>query len=310
MRSAPSVVIHADWSKDEKKRIAAVARLEPGGGRILRLAPFHEIFTDLEMLWHVVPTVIGFDFPIGVPMHYGRRLPFDNFRSFLFGLGDAAFEMLSLPARHRDDISLSRPFYPARPGGTRMDHLFEGLQAQRADLFRQCDLATPERPAACCLFWTLGANQVGRAAVAGWGLLRQLARRGDVAVWPYDGALSDLMATRSLTVVETYPAEAYRQIGLSFPRKWSKRRREDRQVFSPHLVGFCARRQMDMSWEVALQVANGFDHGLLGEDYFDAFVGLLGMIEVIKGHRQDGAPNDAGVRNWEGWILGQKTAFV
>lgn len=308
MPSPSAVVIHADWSKDEKKRIAAVARIEPTGGRIVRLAPFHEIFTDLEMLWHDVPTVIGFDFPIGVPAHYGRRLPFDNFRSFLFGLDDPAFETLSAPALHRSDISLARPFYPARPGGTRMDHLFEGLQAQRADLFRKCDLATSERPAACCLFWTLGANQVGRAAVSGWGLLRQLVGLGDLALWPYDGSFKALMSTRPLTVVETYPAESCRQIGLRIPRLWSKRRREDRQGFSPYLVDFCKRHQFDMNWEVARMVANGFDQGKLGEDYFDAFVGLLGMIDVVKGASQEGALHDAGIRDWEGWILGQKPA--
>ena len=37
-----------------------------------------------------------------------------------------------------------------------------------AALSRACDRATAERPAGAPLFWTLGANQSGKAAIAAW----------------------------------------------------------------------------------------------------------------------------------------------
>ena len=46
------------------------------------------------------------------------------------------------------------------------------------------------------MFWTLGGNQVGKAMIVGWRDLLAPARRagGDVAIWPFDGALAELMS--------------------------------------------------------------------------------------------------------------------
>ena len=40
------------------------------------------------------------------------------------------------------------------------------------------------------------------------------------------------------------------------------------------------------------------------DDAFDAVVGLFGMLQVCLGRREPGEPNDRGVREIEGWILG------
>src|SRR4029079_19473112 len=85
------------------------------------------------------------------------------------GLGRGEWRRFFEPAVLPGEIALGRPFYPARPGGTSQAHLVEGLGvASMDDLLRRCDRRTATRRAACSIFWTLGANQVGRAAIAGW----------------------------------------------------------------------------------------------------------------------------------------------
>ena len=66
------------------------------------------------------------------------------------------------------------------------------------------------------MFWTLGAKQVGRAAIAGWSqfLVPALDR---IRLWPFEGALRDLCSPLSVVVCETYPAEFYGHLGL--PRR-------------------------------------------------------------------------------------------
>ena len=42
--------------------------------------------------------------------------------------------------------------------------------------------------------------------------------------------------------------------------------------------------------------------GFATDDEFDAVVGVFGMINVLRGHRSEGYPED--IRLTEGWILG------
>lgn len=51
----------------------------------------------------------------------------------------------------------------------------------------------------------------------------------------------------------------------------------------------------------------GFDAGSVGEDQFDALVGLFGILDVIDGHRAEGPIGDAKIHSLEGWILGQSS---
>jgi hypothetical protein len=55
---------------------------------------------------------------------------------------------------------------------------------------------------------------------------------------------------------------------------------------------------MAPGWRTPLAAAAGE-----GEDPFDAIVGLLAMLEVVRGQRESGEPEEA--REFEGWILGQ-----
>jgi hypothetical protein len=164
------------------------------------------------------------------------------------------------------------------------------------DLLRRCERRQPDRREACVLFWTLGGNQVGKAALAGWRevLIPSLER---IALWPFDGELPDLLRSERLVVVETYPGEVYRQLGASGPK--TKRAARARNGIA--LRAASARLGVELSPDVQSEIESGF----ASDDQFDAFVGLLGMIDVIRG-RPSGEPrNDAGVVTVEGWIFGQ-----
>ncbi len=173
-------------------------------------------------------------------------------------------------------------------------------------LRRRCERATPTRPAACPLFWTLGANQVGKAAIAGWRDVLQPARARGARLWPFDGSLEQLAQSGAPVLAETYPAEAYRHVGVRFAPGMSKRRQEDQRLAMVGLADHAARRGVRFGRELAARVAAGFGPSDGGEDAFDALIGLLGMLEVVDG-RRPAAPATAAPDRWEGWIIGQSS---
>jgi hypothetical protein len=187
-----------------------------------------------------------------------------------------------------------------------MRHLLHGLGVDSSnDLLRLCDRGYPGRPAAAPLFWTMGAKQVGKAAISGWReLLTPALRSHDpkVAVWPFDGELPELLESRSVTVVETYPAEFYRHLSIKLR---SKRNPEDRRANAPLLLEWAEKLETEPTSEMSAVMRDGFGSSPDGEDPFDAVVGLFGMLNVVLGHRPPGEPSDAIVRKVEGWMLGQ-----
>jgi hypothetical protein len=131
------------------------------------------------------------------------------------------------------------------------------------------------------------------------------ALRGELGVWPFEGELQSLLASKAAVIVETYPGDACVQLGLRAPgRGWSKRDRADRIQKGPELRRCALQMRADLN-QVEGIVADGFGSSSVGEDQFDAVVGLLGMVAVILGLRVDGAPKDEAVNSVEGWIFGQ-----
>ncbi|MGE0822918.1 MAG: hypothetical protein AB7G75_11655 [Candidatus Binatia bacterium] len=177
--------------------------------------------------------VLGFDFPIGVPRAYAQRAGISRFLDILLEFGSGQWNEFFKIAERPYEVSIRRPFYPLRPGATRHEHLVAGLGVDSIDdLLRRCDFGNGDRNKACALFWTLGGNQVGRAAIAGWREMlipSMRAMRRDLGVWPFDGEIQSLAASKAAVVVETYPGDACLQLGLGAPgRGWSKRNRADR----------------------------------------------------------------------------------
>ena len=67
---------------------------------------------------------------------------------------------------------------------------------------------------------------------------------------------------------------------------------------------------ISLSKDVDAQLHDGFGAAADDEDRFDAFCGACGMIEIANGCRAAGAPHDPDIRNFEGWILGQKAEDI
>ena len=316
----PAVIAHADWSLDASKRWVARA-VHEGGGRYHAFAPepVGELARFLDRIRGCArqagPLFLGFDFPLGLPRAYARRAGIGDFRGFLSTLDRDPWRRFFCVAERPEEVSPTRPFYPAKAGkrGTvARRHLLQGLGLDSyQDLLRACDRASPARPAACAIFWTLGPQQVGKAAIVGWRdlLIPALDGRHDLALWPFDGELDELLARHDIVAAETYPAEVYRHLGLGpgdARRKQSKRRQAARAGSASRLLERAGRLDLRLNPGLRAAITDGFGPSPDGEDPFDATVGLLGMVNVVLGRRRPGTPCDPEIRRIEGWILGQE----
>ena len=226
-----------------------------------------------------------------------------HFRDVLPLLGGEGWEEFYEVAHSTGEISIGRPFYPYAPGQKKQEHLTAALGIPIDQLRRVCEKPTATHGAACPLFWTIGANQVGKGAIAGWQeLVAPLVRDAGAALWPFDGDIADLIASHFLTIAETYPAEYYKPLGFG-PSGWSKRKQPDRAARAPMILDAVAVLSATVAPDVAALVTDGFGEGPEGEDPFDAVVGLLGMLMALGDGAE--APTAESIRTVEGWILGQ-----
>jgi hypothetical protein len=297
---------HADWSLDPRKRWMALARRGQGGwlaeaprlvGEPAALIP--------ALLEEGAPVALGLDLPLGVPRAWAAGRAEADFPSLLRGLADdpGFFEV----GRTLADVSPARPFYPQRgvKGMTRLDHARALGLAAATDLSRHCDRATALRPAGAPVFWTLGANQSGKAAISAWRdwLAPALAAGAPLALWPYAGPLHGLLAPGRVAIAEVYPAEALRQLGLRLAG--SKRAAAPRIALAGALRAVMERLRVEPSPALAGMIGAGFGADAAGEDRLDCVLGLLNLIAVLDGARPDFVPDDPCIRRWEGWVLGQ-----
>lgn len=311
----PEIVVHADWSVDPAKRWCARAiRLASGGYAALPPEPVGALDDFLPRLQAEAgpggTVFAGFDFPLGLPSAYAHAAKIDDFAAALTRFGRGHWRDFYTPAATADEIALRRPFYPARPGGTRHRDLYEALGFSSIDtLRRRCDKATATRFAASPLFWTLGGQQVGKAAICGWRDLLAPARRRGAALtlWPFDGALADLLDRPGIVVAETYPGEIYGHLQLRVgAANKSKRRQADRRDDAATLLDWAADSGVETATALAADIRDGFGGNATGEDRFDTTVGLFGMLNVALGHREPGDPVEHELQRIEGWILGQQ----
>ncbi len=309
----PKLIAQADWSVNPQKRWMAVARLDAAGGyRVTEPEPVPhpgKLLSQLRKRAERGSVLLGFDFPVGLPSTYCHLAGITNFLDVLpeFGRGDwiSFYDIAS----HFSEITVKRPFYPYAPGGKSQQHLLNalGIRAMK-HLLRDCEYATCARSAAASLFWTLGAKQVGRAAITGWRdvlapALREASLR--LKVWPFAGELKTILESSDIVIAETYPAEACVQIGLGAPgRGWSKRDQAKRRDFSPVLQVWAKERRIKLEASLLALLDQGFGASAYGEDKFDAVVGLLAMLGIIIDNDSYDAPPNTEVRTVEGWIFG------
>jgi len=309
------ILAHADWGSEPKKRWMCVAE-GTDHGKFTALAP-EPVGDPTTLLGRLLDrgedgVFVGFDFPIGVPAAYASSVGIASFPELLRKLGSGALSRFFELVENAGDITTGRPFYPKRSNcGAKRQHLLDGLEvAAYTQLLRRCELRTDTRGDACSLFWTLGGQQVGRAAIIGWrDVLRPalLDPAMNVALWPFDGDLQVLLNRHQIVIAETYPAEAAVHIGMGAPgRGWSKRSQADRIIKSAAMRQFADRAGITLASELDAKMLDGFGASKDGEDPFDAAVGLFSMVAVAKGLRPAGTPPSGIIRNVEGWILGQE----
>ncbi len=249
---------------------------------------------------------LGVDMPLGLPRRFvENHVRGADFSIFLRDLMPQSpfFSVCGV----LDEISPARPFYPARgvKGMTRLAHAQALGLGDAMGLSRLCDRATDLRPAGAPLFWTLGANQTGKAAITAWRdwLLPGFAAGDALRLWPFEGDLAFLLAQGGIVVAETYPAESMRQLGVRLPG--SKRRQSDRAALAEALFSALNKRKAVPDRDLVAAIRDGFGSLAEGEDKFDSLLGLLGLLAVLDGGQPDFVPNDPWVRKWEGWVLGQ-----
>ncbi|MEO1226965.1 MAG: DUF429 domain-containing protein [Pseudomonadota bacterium] len=256
--------------------------------------------------------MLGFDFPVGLPIVLGLALKVSAFGEVLQNLADGVWPNFLKPAETIDQVGPTRPFYPARnlpKGAVSRQGLSEALgAASYDDLLRRCDRASAERRATSSLFFLVGGQQVGKAAIAGWReLILRHAGDATTALWPFDGPLADLVAPGRTVLCETYPGQFTRPLGLTVGTGGrSKRRQADRQAQATALLGNAAEMDLVLEPTLRRQIKDGFGPGPQGEDAFDSLVGLLGMFLVLTGRLGEGCPWDDQDMALEGWILGHQ----
>jgi hypothetical protein len=190
--SVRAIVIYmrSDWGSNPGKRWIARAVLE--GSRYTAHPP-EPVGDHTTLIARAranigrASAMVGFDFPIGIPTSYARLVGATEFKPFLSQLGREDLEDFYRVCSDASEITKNRPFYPYKPGGTKQKHLLDALHvADINDLRRKCALGREGRKAACSLFWTLGPNQVGKAAIIGWRdvLAPALGNDKSVVLWP------------------------------------------------------------------------------------------------------------------------------
>lgn len=310
----PDVVLHCDWSLNPKKRFCAAAYYTNGGWLVDATGPVPHDPLDLLKPYGQKQIFLGLDLPLGVPLKWAERANILSFRLLLSELAGQQekwsrfFDVAEQPA----DIAIQRPFYPKRPGGTKLQHLIDGLNLDSAaDLRRLCDQPTAHRQAAAPLFWTMGAQQVGKAAISAWQqLLIPLISisQNKVGLWPFDGDLKNLLAVKQMVIAEVYPAEMYSHVGIRLigedGRPTSKRSQDARKRCATALFTTAEKVGCKLSDAAYQEVEIGFGSAADGEDRFDAFVGLMGMLLVVGQKLTEGRPPNDQIREVEGWLLG------
>ncbi len=302
----PSLLVHADWSVRDNKRWMTVCTPDGEVHAPEPVGPVATLFNRLRVRAAGVPIAFGIDCPIGVPRAYaalcGSQPDFPHLLQSLSGRPEFFRVAATL-----DEVCAARPFYPARPmaGMTRQAHALALGFDEAAALNRVCDRATPDRPAGAPVFWTLGANQSGKAALAAWRelVIPALDHPDPPSLWPFDGAFRSLLQPGRIALAETYPAEAMRHLGLR--PVGSKRRQADRAAYAPALLAAMQSLGVTGTNPFHSALSDGFGAGDAGEDQFDSVLGVLCVLGVVLGRRPDTAPDDPWIQRWEGWVLGQ-----
>jgi hypothetical protein len=225
-----------------------------------------------------------------LPEVYAHAVGLRSFRAALAAFGQDRFDRFYEVAASPGEISWERPFYPVKSAGASRDDLKKVL-GDAAFALRPCDRATGAGP----LFWLVGAQQCGRSSITVWRdvLTRYLP---SVALWPFDGRLENLLASRKPVVAEMYPAFLLKTLGIELS---SKRDPVARAAAGAQIVQAAAGIDLIAVRDLLL---DGFGKSPDGEDAFDATISAIALVKLAQSGAIPEPPDEA--RAVEGWILG------
>ena len=284
--------VSADWSKDRKKRSVHIAMprtrcIRRAKSTAWDLAALLQLARELKE--EVGQVLIGMDLALGVPAGYWRMVrrgtaggrPPRHFLDWLAGLDPESDFFREV--RSPEDWHPGRPFFTVQKGKggkTAFTRKVEG------NMLRRIDAATGAKP----LFAVSGIpGTVGSATRALWKELIPLLkkRERDFAVWPFEGALPELLSDRRIVLAESYPKLAYAAaLAESLPARLTpvaKTKREERERFCDRLAKATWVRE------------HGVCLGDLGparanDDAFDSHVTAAAVLRCLLEGRQLCAP--------------------
>ena len=171
------------------------------------------VSTWLETQLGKKPTILGFDFVIGLPREYARQ---QSFLDFL----DTASPSTLTKVNRLDHVNPARPFFFGTGTKAGLVQKILGRRQDPTTLLRACETGRAYRGAGELLFWCQFGKQVGTATLHGWKNVVIPARKRGVAMWPFDGAdLNQLLKGRQQVILETYPGDAYSVLGVAGNRR-------------------------------------------------------------------------------------------
>lgn len=268
-------IIAVDWGKDTRKRAAYISRL--ASRTITRL-------TFDGSLGHLVahastlegPALIGIDAAIGYPSSAWAQLQ-DNsaprprtFAEFLLDhpVPDDFFEPISEPRAW----SAQRPFVRPPPGRFSLNAFIE---ASAGGFHRKIDRALNANP----IFLTSGIpGSVGSGTKALWQELIGLSQASTFNVWPFHGALDDLLRQSETILAEIYPKACY-GIALSealpaplTPISKTKSEARIKAIEDLRQTRWLARHHVDIK---------DLDAARHNEDDFDALISVAALTRLF-----------------------------
>lgn len=268
-------IIAVDWGKDTRKRSAYISDLH---ARLISRLPFDGRLSHL--LEHAVtlqgPVLIGIDAAIGFPAADWKILANRNtsqepgFAKFLLGSAVPAdfFEPVSRPS----DWSPERPFI-SPPRGRWSLKAFEA--ASRGGFYRRIDRRLKAQP----IFVTSGIpGSVGSGTRALWQELREFHERFSFSIWPFHGAINELLRNGHPVIAEIYPKACY---GIALSEKLPAPLLSIAKTKQP-VRQHALEMLLETAWIIREQIVIDDLHAAIeNEDDFDALVSAAALTRLF-----------------------------
>ena len=208
--NTPNIIIAADWSKNASKRSLYEANV---GERTVRRLDCLEWTLDsvlsVSRRYRGQLVLVSMDLVLGVPLRYWQQVRqlerWSQASDFLEWLRLLAVETeFWNTVGSSDEWSVAAPFYSVPKGKGSMLAFYESAGY---DFYRDVDRRCRSNP----MFCVSGIpGTVGSGTRAFWQeLCPLLASDRNFSIWPFDGALKQLLSTPQVVLAEGYPGIAY-----------------------------------------------------------------------------------------------------